>query len=121
MKYLSILVAALSLLQLNCSNGNREAQTEGAKKFAQSETKGIAKVSVDERGDIYLNKKLTSLDALGEEFARIKKVDGVVWYYRAAQSQPAEASGLAIMKKVVEYQLPVKLCASDDPCRKYFE
>lgn len=121
MKYLSILVAVLALFQLNCSNRNREAEAEAAKKFAEWEANGIAKVSVDERGDIYLNKKLTSLDALSEEFARIKKVNGVVWYYRVSQSQPAEASGLAIMKKVVEYKLPVKMCASNDPCRKDFE
>ena len=121
MKYLSILLAVLLLFQLNCSYRNREAEAEAAKKFAAWEANGIAKVKVDERGDIYVNTKLTSLEPLGEEFARLKKANGVVWYYRLSQSQSAEASGMAIMKKVLEYKLPVKLCASDDPCRKDFE
>jgi len=92
-----------------------------AKKFGGWEANGIAKVKVAENGDIYLNQKPVSLAALGEEFARIKKVHGAVWYYRLSQSKAAEASGMAIMKSVVEYRLPVKLCATNDPCRKDFE
>lgn len=119
MKFISLLLIGLALLQLNCNNRVREA--EAAKKFAEWEANGIAKVKVDENGAIYLNSKSASLDELGEEFARIKKLNGVVWYYRLSQTQAAEASGVAIMKKVVEYRLPVKLCATDDPCRKDFE
>lgn len=76
---------------------------------------------VDERGDTYLNNEPISLKALGSEFARIKKLNGVVWYYRRSESQPAEASGSAVLSKVIECKLPVKMCASDDPCRKAFE
>src|SRR5258706_5973389 len=119
MRYLIFLLAVLALTQLNCGLSNREA--EAVKNFAVMEANGIAKVKVDERGDIYLNNKLSSLDALGEEFARIKKVNGVVWYYRASTGQAAESSGSAVMKKVIEFKLPVKMCASNDPCRKAFE
>ena len=119
MKFISVLLIGLALLQLNCSNRVRKA--EAAKKFAEWEANGIAKVKVDENGQIYLNSKPLSLDELGNEFARIKKLNGVVWYYRLSQTQAAEASGVAIMKKVVEYRLPVKLCATDDPSRKDFE
>jgi len=119
MKLISILLMALALLQLNCKN--RIGEAEAAKKFAEWEANGIAKVKVDETGAIYLNAKPVSLDELGNEFARIKKLNGAVWYYRLSQTQAAEASGMAIMKKIVEYRLPVKLCASNDPCRKDFE
>jgi hypothetical protein len=78
-------------------------------------------VKVDETGAIYLNAKPISLDELGNEFARIKKLNGAVWYYRLSQTQAAEASGMIIMRKVVECRLPVKLCATNDPCRKDFE
>ena len=118
-KYPFVFLAVLVLCQLSCSNAAREAEV--AKKFAAWEANGIAKVKVEEGGDIYLNSKPVSLAALSEEFARIKKVNGAVWYYRLAQSKAAEASGMAIMKRVVEYKLPVKLCASNDPCRKDFE
>ncbi len=118
-KYRLIFLAVLALCQLSCGNAAREA--EAAKKFAAWEANGIAKVKVDESGDIYLNNKPVSLAALSEEFARIKKVNGAVWYYRLSQSKSAEASGMAIMKSVVEYKLPVKLCATNDPCRKDFE
>jgi len=119
LRYPFIFLAVLALCQLSCSNAAREAEV--AKKFAGWEANGIAKVKVAESGDIYLNSKPTSLEALSEEFARIKKVNGVVWYYRLSQSKSAEASGMAIMKSVAEYKLPVKLCASSDPCRKDFE
>jgi len=119
LKYPFIFLAVLALCQLSCGNAAREAEV--AKKFAGWEANGIAKVKVEENGDIYLNHKPTSLEALSEEFARIKKVNGAVWYYRLSQSKAAEASGMAIMKSVAEYKLPVKLCASNDPCRKDFE
>jgi hypothetical protein len=78
-------------------------------------------VKVDERGDIYLNNKPSSLDALGDEFGRIKKVNGVVWYYRSSESQPAASSGLAVVNRIIEYKLPVKMCTSNEPCMKAFE
>ena len=84
------------------------------------EANGIAKVKVDELGQIYLDKKPISLDALTEDLARLKKVNGVVWYYRLSQSQAAEASGMSIVKKVAEYKLAVRLCAGN-PCGKDFE
>ena len=118
-KYPFIVLAVLALCQLSCSNAAREAEV--AKKFARWEANGIAKVKVAENGDIYLNQKPVSLAALSEEFARIKKGNGAVWDYRLSQSKAAEASGMAIMKSVVEYKLPVKLCATNDPCRKDFE
>ena len=92
LKYSFIFLAVLALCQLSCSNGAREAEV--AKKFAGWEANGIAKVKVDESGDIYLNAKPASLEALSEEFARIKKVNGAVWYYRLSQSKAAEASGM---------------------------
>ena len=117
MKCTLILMAVMAVTQLSCTNRKVDAE----RKFAQMEANGIAKVKVDERGDIYLESKLSSIDALGDEFARLKKVNGVVWYYRISQNPPAESSGLAVMKKVVEYKLPVKMCASNNPCRKAFE
>ena len=119
MRYSLILLCVSALIQLSCGKSNREA--EAAKQFAQMEANGVAKVKVDERGDIYLNNKPSSLGALGDEFARIKEVNGVVWYYRTSESQPAASSGLAVVNKIIEYKLPVKMCAGNEPCRKAFE
>jgi len=78
-----------------------------AKKFAGWEANGIAKVKVAENGDIYLNQKPVSLAALSEEFARIKKVNGAVWYYRLSQSKAAEASVRALVTQSIS---PALLC-----------
>jgi len=118
MRYALILLCVLALIQLSCGNSK---EAEAAKQFAQMEANGVAKVKVDEGGDIYLNNKPSSLDALGDEFARIKKVNGVVWYYRTSESQPAESSGRAVVNKIIEYKLPVKMCARYQPCAKDFE
>ena len=118
MRYPLILLCVLALIQWSCGNGK---EAEVAKQFAQMEANGVAKVKIDERGDIYLNNKPSSMDALGDEFARIKKVNGLVWYYRTSESQPAESSGRAVVNKIIEYRLPVKMCEMYQPCAKDFD
>ena len=68
MKCTLILMAVMAVTELRCTN--READAE--RKFALMEANGIAKVKVDERGDVYLDSKLSSIDSVGDEFARLK-------------------------------------------------
>jgi hypothetical protein len=109
---------ALLVLVLGCGSA-REA--EAMKAFAEREKNGIARVKVDQLGDIYLNDAPTTLAALGDEFSRLRDVRGVVWYYRVSTAQKAEESGAAVMAKVIEFKLPVKLCSGSDPCRDAFK
>ena len=119
MKRMAYFLIMLVVLQPSCGKSREDAEQD--RKLAEREANGIAKIKVDERGDIYLNNKLTSLNALSQELARIKGIDGMIWYYRGSASSAAETSGILITKKIIEYQLPVKLCYGDDPCKKEFE
>ena len=62
MKYLYVLLAVLITFQLNCGKSTGQAEAEAAKKFAEWEANGIARVKVDEGGDIYLNNKPIPLE-----------------------------------------------------------
>src|SRR6185295_8553007 len=119
MKSMVYFLIMLIVLQPSCGKSREDA--EQARKLAEMEANGIAKIKVDERGDIYLNNKLTSLDALSQEMARIKGINGIVWYYRGSSNSAAVTSGMLITDKIVEYQLPVKVCFGDHPCKKDFE
>jgi len=109
----------LVVLQPSCGKSREDA--EQARNLAQMEANGIVKIKVDERGDIFLNNKLASLDAVSQELARIKGINGVAWYYRGSPNSAAEASGMLIVEKIAEYKLPVKVCFGDEPCKKDFE
>ena len=111
MKYLILLFAILVFFQHGC--GPSKEQIEQAKEFERREANGIAKIKIADTGDIYMNKKLTSLDALSEELLRIKQVDGVVWYYRGSPARAAEATGMLVVDEIVKYKLPVKMCEKD--------
>jgi hypothetical protein len=112
MKFAVVLFLGLSLFQLSCGNRNRDFEAGND---------AIAKVMIDDTGDIWLNSRPTSLALLDTEFARLKKVNGVVWYYQKSPSQAAKASGAAVLTKVSEYQLQARMCASDDYCKKAFD
>jgi Tfp pilus assembly protein PilV len=108
---LVVLVLGLSLVQFGC-NRNRDFEAGND---------AISKILIDDLGDIWLNSRPSSLALLDIEFARLKKVDGVVWYYQKSPSQAARASGAAVLTKASQFQLQVRMCSTDDPCRKVFE
>ncbi|MDQ2855100.1 MAG: hypothetical protein M3R68_02135 [Acidobacteriota bacterium] len=111
MKFAVVLLILLSLVQVSC-NRNRDFEAGND---------AISKVMIDDLGDIWLDSRPSSLSLLDTEFARLKKVNGVVWYYQKSPSQAARASGAAVLTKASEYQLQVRMCATTDPCRKVFE
>ncbi len=108
---LMVLLLGLSLVQFGC-NRNRDFEAGND---------AISRVLIDDLGDIWLNNRPSSLALLDIEFTRLKKVDGVVWYYQKSPSQAARSSGAAVLTKASQYQLQVRMCATDDPCRKVFE
>ena len=108
---LVVLLLGLSLVQFGC-NRNRDFEAGND---------AISKVMIDDLGDIWLNFRPSSLSLLDTEFTRLKKVNGVVWYYQKSPSQAARASGAAVLTKASQYQLQVRMCANDDPCHKVFD
>src|SRR5258706_2985044 len=54
-----------------------------------------------------------AVNAIKQEFARLKTVKGIVWYYR--ENPPAEAPPLAmeVIKPVVDNKLTIKLSETD--------
>lgn len=111
MKFAAVLFVVLSLFLVSC-NRNRDFEVGNDR---------ISKIMVDDLGDIWLNSRPTSLALLETEFARLKKVDGTVWYYQNSPSLAAKGSGKAVLTKVTEYGLQLRMCATDEYCKKAFE
>ena len=68
-------------------------------------------------GDIYLNDTLVSLEDLKREFARLREVNGAVWYYRDDPDQEPSTQAApivdAVMQAIVEARIPVRLAKED--------
>jgi hypothetical protein len=99
----------VALILLVCVSCRPAANTA-----SQPSTSGeVAKVKVTQAGDIYLNGAKSNMDKIKAEFARLKKVNGMVWYYREAPEKPAPAAAESVMKAVIEARLPIKLFDKD--------
>jgi hypothetical protein len=103
------MVVGLVVVGVGCDRGaeHRDERT-GARPAAQ-EAAEIAKVKVTQTGVIYLNGKKASMEELRQEFARLKQVNGVVWYYRENPQEEPPPQAMAVVEAIVEAQLPVRL------------
>ena len=109
---LSLLVVLL-LCILGCEG---RSEQEGAKTREQGtvhQSSEIAKVKVTRIGAIYHNGKAITIDEVKKEFARLKQVNGTVWYHRENPQGEPPPEALAVIKAIVDAKLPVKLLEKD--------
>ncbi len=91
--------------------------TASKSKGSKQDSVRIAKVKVTTGGDIFLNEKKVTFAELSQEFARVQTEKGVVWYYRekpdVEPTAAADRTATAIIGKVVELKLPIRLSRED--------
>jgi hypothetical protein len=78
-------------------------------------TSEVAKIKITTIGEIYLNKRRVTLEELDVELRRLKKANGIVWYYREPE-EPNEKVATVIhdvIEKIIELKLPIKLSEKD--------
>jgi biopolymer transport protein ExbD len=95
-------VVIVSILSSQCGGKNNELQ------FSE-----FAKVKVTKTGEIFLNKKPTSMEELKKEFARLKSVNGAVMYHRENPTEEASPQAMAVIQAIAEAKLPVQLSEKD--------
>jgi hypothetical protein len=66
----------------------------------------VAKIKVDQAGEIYLNKKAVTLEELRQELVKLKQTNGGVWY---RLEDPSHPQAKAVRKAIMESQLPIKI------------
>lgn len=66
----------------------------------------VSKVKVDQAGVIYLNEKPAAIEDLRQELARLKKVNGGVWYYL---ENPSDPRARAVERNILDAQVPIKM------------
>ncbi len=108
-----VMVVGLVVVGVGCDRGaEHRAERTGARPAGQ-ETAEIAKVKVTQTGVIYLNGKKASMEEVRQAFARLKQVNGVVWYYRENQREEPSPQAMAVIEAIVATKLPVRLVEKD--------
>ena len=74
----------------------------------------VAKVKVTQTGKIFLNEKQISLVELKVTFARRKKENGVVWYYRENPQSEPPVEATSVIQAIIDAKLPVQLSSKPD-------
>ena len=81
----------------------------GPRDAKEAMPKTVAKVFVDEAGQIFLNGSKSDLDHLKVEFARLKSVGGAVEYSRANPAGEPPPNAMDVIAAITEASLPVRL------------
>jgi hypothetical protein len=108
-----IILVGLVVLGVGCDQGSRQRPPQEEARPSGQESAHVAKVKVTRAGTIYLDGKTVSLAELKQEFVRLKRVQGVVWYYRENPQGEPPPQAMAVIEAIVETKLPVKLVERD--------
>jgi len=107
------MLVGVAFFGLGCDQWFVEA-AERAREGESSQQFGeIAKVKVNRTGTIYLNGKVVTIEALKQEFARLKQGNGAVWYYRENPQGEPPPQAMAVIQAIIDAHLPVRLMERD--------
>jgi hypothetical protein len=107
------MIVGVAVFGAGCGEWPVEAADQTRKGEPSQQFAEIAKVKVDRTGTIYLNGKSVTIDALKQEFARLKHGNGAVWYYRENPQGDPPPQAMAVVQAIVDAQLPVRLMERD--------
>ena len=93
MQLIRVMIVGLAFCGLGWHQWRVEAAERTGDRGTAQQFAEISKVKVDRSGAIYLNGRIVTIEALKEEFARLKSGNGAVWYYREnPQGEPPPTS-----------------------------
>lgn len=106
LRLITFILAGFILLQTGCDKqpGGSARQTKSRPPL-QAPTE-MVKVKVNQSGEIFIEGKPATIDELKREFARLKQVNGGVWYYAEDSFTPQSE---AVKRAIIEAHLPMKL------------
>jgi hypothetical protein len=106
-------IGSLVFFGLGCDRWFVEAAERTRERDTAPQFTEVSKVKVDRSGTIYLNKKVVTIDELRQECARLKQVNGVVWYYRENPHGEPPPQAMAVIQAIVDANLPIRLMERD--------
>ena len=109
MQLMWAIIVGLALFGLGWHQWPVEADEQAREVESSQQFGEIAKVKVNRTGTIYLNGKVVTIEALKQEFARLKQGNGAVWYYRENPQGEPPPQAMAVIQAIVDAHLPVRL------------
>lgn len=74
----------------------------------------VAKFRVFRDGRITVDGTAIKLDAVPARLQKLKKSDGVVWYYREAGREEPHPNASKLVKAIIEARLPISMSSKAD-------
>ena len=74
----------------------------------------VGKIAITGKGIVSFDGTVTTVDALKEKLADLKKRNGVVWYYREAATDEPPTQAMQVMKLIVDNGLPISMSTKPD-------
>jgi hypothetical protein len=74
----------------------------------------VVKISVLSNGELLADGEKVTIDQLAPRLAKVKKANGHVLYYREDAGGEPPATGMQVIKLVIDNQLPVSLSTKAD-------
>lgn len=107
MRLSSVFVICLMFCLAGCKARPAESarQTQSPSTTVQAPTE-VSKVRIDQTGTIYLNGKPGTIEDLRQELARLKRVNGGVWYYL---EDPLNPQAQAAERVIFDARVPIKM------------
>ena len=108
-----IILVGFVVVGVGCDQGSRQKPQPEEGRPPGQESAHVAKVKITQAGTIYLDGKTVSMAELKQEFVRLKRAQGVVWYYRENPQGEPPPQAMAVIEAIIETRLPVKLVEKD--------
>ncbi|MEE8624716.1 MAG: hypothetical protein V3T19_05195 [Acidiferrobacterales bacterium] len=113
MRLIWVILVGLVFLGIGCDTVSEQRPAKTQERGAVGESTEIAKVKVTQAGTIYLGGKFVTLGELKQELARLKQVNGTVWYYRDNPQGEPPPQAMAVIQAIVAAKIPVKMHEKD--------
>lgn len=106
LKVTTAAIICLLLFLAGCKARHDESAKQTQERPTMQAPTEVSKVRVDQAGAIYINGRAATLGDLKQELARLKKVNGGIWYYL---ENPSEPQAKAVEQTIFDAQVPIEM------------
>lgn len=111
---MALLLFGLVIAMIGSACESTHVNTVGSGSPQPFDESKVVKVKVTQKGEIYLDERLVTLDEVKAAFAKLKQENGVVWYHRENPAGEPTIEAMSVITAIMDNKLPVKLSSKPD-------